>query len=233
VRWEEDWPIVSPGTGRVEFSYPTPNLPEHPWSASPACDHFDAETLDLCWNFLRVPDEQSYSLSERPGHLRLYLRPQHMAEHSNPSFVGRRQQHIHFAAQTKIEFTPQAANECAGLVLTQNNEFHFRFVVIGGTSPTIQLVQRAHGEEKTLAEQDILNTGPLYLKVEAHEQSYSFYVATTPNQWQSLAENVDGRILSTPVAGGFVGAWIALYASSNGQPATNHADFDWFEYLGL
>jgi xylan 1,4-beta-xylosidase len=46
----------------------------------------------------------------------------------------------------------------------------------------------------------------------------------------TLAENVDGRILSTPVAGGFVGAYIAMYASSNGQPSTNHADFGWFEY---
>jgi len=39
--------------------------------------------------------------------------------------------------------------------------------------------------------------------------------------------------LSTPVAGGFVGAVIALYASSNGQASTNQADFDWFEYIGL
>ena len=39
-------------------------------------------------------------------------------------------------------------------------------------------------------------------------------------------------ILSTPVAGGFVGAYIAMYASSNGQPSANHVDFDWFEYQG-
>jgi alpha-N-arabinofuranosidase len=84
-----------------------------------------------------------------------------------------------------------------------------------------------------LTEQAISNIGSIYLKVEAHEQSYNFYVAETPGQWRPLAENVDGRILSTPVAGGFVGAWIAMYASSNGQPSTNHADFDWFEYLGL
>jgi alpha-N-arabinofuranosidase len=44
---------------------------------------------------------------------------------------------------------------------------------------------------------------------------------------------VDSRILSTPVAGGFVGAYIGIYASSNGQLSTNHADFDWFEYIGL
>jgi xylan 1,4-beta-xylosidase len=73
----------------------------------------------------------------------------------------------------------------------------------------------------------------LYLKVEAHEQAYSFYVAIRPDEWYPLAQNVDGRILSTPVAGGFVGTYIAMYASSNGLRSTNSADFDWFEYLGL
>jgi xylan 1,4-beta-xylosidase len=51
--------------------------------------------------------------------------------------------------------------------------------------------------------------------------------------WIPIAQEVDGRILSTPVAGGFVGAYIAMYASSNGQPGANHADFDWFEYVGI
>jgi alpha-N-arabinofuranosidase len=68
--------------------------------------------------------------------------------------------------------------------------------------------------------------------VTAHEQSYNFYFSTN-DQWQALAENVDGRILSTPVAGGFVGAYIAMYASSNGQLSANHADFDWFDYSGV
>jgi alpha-N-arabinofuranosidase len=52
-------------------------------------------------------------------------------------------------------------------------------------------------------------------------------------EWKSLIENVDGRILSTPVADDFVGAYIAMVVTSNGQPSTNYADFDWFEYVGL
>ena len=35
------------------------------------------------------------------------------------------------------------------------------------------------------------------------------------------------------MAGGFVGAWIAMYASSNGHESNNHVDFDWFEYAPL
>ena len=57
--------------------------------------------------------------------------------------------------------------------------------------------------EETLAEQPV-SAGRLYLKVEAHGQAYSFYVAIEPDEWRPIAEAIDGRILSTPVAGGFV-----------------------------
>ena len=73
----------------------------------------------------------------------------------------------------------------------------------------------------------------IYFKVEADGQAYSFYIATEPEAWQPVAESIDGRILSTPFAGGFVGTYIGMYASSNGQPSVNSADFDWFEYVGL
>jgi len=232
VRWEEGWPVVSPGTGRVEFSYPVPDLPEQTWPTPPACDDFDSATLALHWNSLRTPPDEFMSLTERPGYLRLRLRPQKMSEQTNPSFIGRRQQHIHFTAQTKLDFTPQNENECAGLTVAQNNDFHFLFVVTNEAETIVRLIKRAHGVGETLVERPV-HAGEMYLKVEAHEQDYHFYFAHQPGEWQSIAENVDGRILSTPVAGGFVGAYIGMYASSNGQPTTNHADFDWFEYVGL
>lgn len=230
LRWEDGWPIISPGTGRVEFSYPVPDLPQETWPIPSARDDFDAPTLDLCWTFLRNPPAAPfYSLSECPGSLRLSLRPEHLAEQCNPSFVGRRQQHINFVARTVLTFSGLAENECVGLVATQNEEFHFRFVAMGHA---IRLIQRAHGQETILAEQP-LAARQVGLKIEAKGQNYSFCFSTDLDTWHSLAENVDGRILSTPVAGGFVGAWIAMYASSNGHPSTNHVDFDWFEYLSL
>jgi xylan 1,4-beta-xylosidase len=228
ARWEEDWLIISPGTGRVESEYLSPNLPEYVFEASPPRDDFDHTTLAYHWNFLRTPREDFYSLTERPGFLRLRLRPQKLSEQTNPSFVGRRQQHIDFTAQTEFEFTPQSNNECAGLALLQNKDFYYLFVVTHTTETVVRLIKRSHGEAKTLAERPI-STDIYTLKVTAHEQDYSFYFSMN-NQWHRLAENVDGRILSTPVAGGFVGAYIAMYASSNDQPSTNFADFDWFEY---
>ncbi len=232
VRWEQGWPVVSPGTGRVEFSYPVPDLPEQRWPVTPACDNFDASTLGLQWNFLRTPRDEFWSLREHPGYLCLRLRPERLSEQTTPSFVGRRQQNIHFSAQAALEFTPQNAQECAGLALIQNDAFHFCLVVTHGVENVVRLIKRAHGTEEMLAEQP-LEAGRVYLKIEGHEQAYSFFAAVEPDKWHPVAEGVDGRILSTPVAGGFVGAYIAMYASSNGQPSTNSADFDWFEYIGL
>jgi len=231
LRWEEGWPIVNPGVGKVEIELLAPDLPEHLWDELPARDEFDGPSLAFHWNSLRTNSDNFAVLTKRPGYLRLYLRSERLSEETNPSFIGRRQQHARFQAETALEFIPEQ-NEYAGLALIQNHNFYYLFIITRTIQPVIRLIRRAHGTEEILAEQTI-HAQRINLKVEAHEQSYNFYFAEQPGEWRALAENVDGRILSTPVAGGFVGAYISMYASSNGQPSTNHADFDWFEYISL
>jgi xylan 1,4-beta-xylosidase len=233
VSWQmDDWPVVNPGSGGIDLEFPVPALAPHPWPEPPARDEFDVSTLALCWNFLRNPRTEFWSLTERPGYLRLRLRPEMLSEWANPSFVGRRQQHVNFAAQTVMDFVPGNEHENAGLVVIQNSDYHFRFVEsLAGGKRVIRLIKRQQGEEATLAELP-LTRDRIYLKVEARGQAYSFYVSEDGAQWHAVFENADGRILSTTVAGGFVGTYIGLYASSNGQPSRNTADFDWFDYAG-
>lgn len=175
---------MSPGTGCVEFEYPTPNLREHAWPTLSACDDFEAGTLDLCWNSLRTPRESSWSLSELPGFLRLRLRPQMLSDCANSSFVGRPQQHLDFAAHAAMDFAPASANECARIALLQNNDYHFRFVVAGTErgEGVVRPIKREAGEQSSLAEQPI-GEGRVYLKLEAHGQDYSLYVGSNPETW--------------------------------------------------
>jgi len=72
----------------------------------------------------------------------------------------------------------------------------------------------------------------LFLKLEAKGKIYNFYYGTIPGEWKEVKGSVDGKALSTEVAGGFVGVIIGMYASSQGHPSSNFADFDWFEYSG-
>jgi xylan 1,4-beta-xylosidase len=204
VSWEDGWPIVSPGVGRVEFEHVAPDLPQHQWPARPASDHFEAQTLAPCWNFLRTPREEFWSTTDRPGYLRLRLRPQMLSELANLSFVGRRQQHINFAARVCLEFAPKRENECAGIVLLQNNDYHFRFVIAGTEkgSAVVRLIRREAGEESLLAERRV-SEGRVYFRVEARGRSHPQYpyggwfrrrVRRDVRQQQRSAQRERGRL---------------------------------------
>ncbi|WP_248924639.1 glycoside hydrolase family 43 protein [Paenibacillus hamazuiensis] len=250
--WENGWPVVNPGKGIIETEMPRPSLPEHRWPTQPACDHFDSPTLRHEWNFIRTPRGEFWSLAKRPGYLRLKLKPETVMEEANPSFVGRRQQHIDFAARVAMEFSPQSEREAAGLVLLENTDFQYRMEISrgpgGGSALVIRLIQRREGTDTVLAEQAVpaeagagaaagkaaeLRERRLYMKVEAIGQSYSFYYAVQAEQWFALYENADGTILSVDVGGGFTGTYIGMYATAHGATSDNFADFDYFEYMPI
>ncbi|AIQ57372.1 glycoside hydrolase family 43 protein [Paenibacillus borealis] len=231
VKWENEWPVVNPGKGVLELEAAAPDLPETKWPQLPARDDFDAAGLSLIWNFLRTPRGEFWSLTERPGHLRLRLKPEQLTEISNPSFIGRRQQHLSFRAAAEMTFKPGTPDETAGLVLIQNADNHFRYELkLEDGKQLLQLIVRSRGDEQLLASA-LYPQDKVQLKAEARGQEYSFYYrADEFGSWTALYERADGRVLSTDLAGGFTGAYIGMYASSQGAPSTNYADFDWFSY---
>ena len=231
VVWEDGWPVVNPGVGHVEFSAPGPHLTPHPFPAKPARTEFDSPEMGYEWNFLRTPCEPFWSLAERPGWLRLKLRPETLAEQANPSFVGRRITGFAFTATTALEFSPARDGESAGLVVEQSNNFHFRMEILHEDGRTlVRLTQRRDGKDCVLAGQPAPGTNIL-LRVSASEPaSLNFAFAVEDGKWVELKSDVDATILSRRIAGGFTGAFVGLYASGNGKTSSNVADFDWFEY---
>lgn len=234
MAWENEWPVVNPGKGVLEFESPAPDLPETTWPQLPACDDFEGAELAPAWNFLRTPRGEFWSLSDHPGFLRLRLKPERLSEIGNPSYVGRRQQHLSFRAAVDMTFQPAAESEVAGLVLLQNADYHFRCELgLEAGEPTLQLIERRGGSEQLLA--SVSYPGDkVQLKVEAKGQDYSFYYRSSESdKWTGLCGKADGTVLSTDLAGGFTGAYLGMYASSQGAESANYADFGWFSYEGL
>ena len=58
---------------------------------------------------------------------------------------GYRQQHIHFVAATCLEFSPAAPAEVAGLVLFQNQLWHWRLLRVGDA---VVLIERRDGVDE-------------------------------------------------------------------------------------
>ena len=230
IAWENDWPIVNPGVGKIQFEERRPNLPVFTAKKENTFDDFNTDTLQYYWNFLRTPNSNFWSLKDKKGYLSLQLRPNTLVDLENPSFIGRRQQDTSFFAETKMVFEPANKNESAGLVVMMNNNFHFRVEKILENDITyIQLTRRHAGKEDLIGKSSVLKDEEIVIGVKAIGQNYSFYYVQN-NKTVFLTQNIDGRTLSRVNTGGFTGTYIGLYSSSNGFTSKNKAYFDWLNY---
>ena len=74
-------------------------------------------------------------------------------------------------------------------------------------------LERRDGKSTTkVATAAIPAAGDLQLKVSANGPTYSFSYASPGASWRTLRANEDGTLLSTDVAGGFIGAMVGPYA---------------------
>jgi len=229
VAWDEGgWPVVNGGQP-VEAEMHVATLPPRPWDPAPARDDFDSHTLGLCWNFLRNPYPEDWSLSARPGYLRLKGSAVTLDQEDSPAFVGRRQQHLDFCASAGLDFGPQSAHEEAGLTVLMNHRHHYEvFVTRQGDERRVR-VRRRIGSLVGIVADVPAPAGNLVLSISADSSAYAFAVEDGAGNRQQLAEG-ETCYLSTEVAGGFTGVYIGMYATGNGTRAGAAADFDWFQY---
>lgn len=230
VTWENGWPVINYGIGCVESIFTPPNLPEYQVPSIQAKENFDSSALPYRFIFLRNPKISSYSLTERKGFLRMKLTPETINEAVSPSFVGVRQTDLCFLAETRMEFVPMDESECAGLVILQNNAFYYQLTsTLQNGKCILSLIKCENGIIAKLAsvpyEKSTIN-----LRIQAHNQDMTFSYSLDGENHSVLMDQVDGRILSTDIAGGFVGTCMGMYCSSNGDISENYADFDWFLY---
>jgi xylan 1,4-beta-xylosidase len=241
VTWKNEWPHMVEGNDEVKYSYPVP-MPavtkkvNNPFGGNVSFkDEFHGSTLDYRYIFLRNPEPMMYSLTTKKGALILALKPQTATERKSPAFVGFRQHNIKGYAITSLDFTPAADNEKAGMLIFQSERnYYFLAKSTDKGQPMVQLYKspgRGANTPELLASQKISGAN-LFLKIEADGDRYSFYYGEKKGKWILLKDGVDGKFLSTKVAGGFVGSVFALYGTSNGAATKSSAVFNSFEYKG-
>lgn len=229
VVWEEGWPVVNPGVGILELEQEH-ELLEYEIEPKESCYHFYGKELDNRWVFLRNPSENLYSLTEKEGCLRLYLKEQSLKDLDNPAYIGIRQKDYNYVTTTMMEFKPDCENESAGIAIVQSNEYHMRYEYTKKDGKEVlQVVECTQGKDILISEAEV-SASRLYLKIASRGQRLDFYYGTDGNTYKLLGKDVHAINLSTEAAGGFVGCTIGMYGSSNGKMTNNYADFYWFEY---
>ena len=236
LNWVNDWPMIEHGENAIEYTYKTNIKEVKSKGALPQNGNFAYTTkfnkgLDLSFLFMRKVDSSSFKTSKKDG-LTLKLKPETVSEFTNPSFVGKRQQHLYSTSETEINFTPKTDNEKAGLVIFQD-EKHFYFIAKTQKEGknVIQLIKSKDKTTEVIAEQSI-NAKKTVLKINSAGDIYNFYYSEDGKNWKNLQERVDGEFLSTKVSGGFIGCVYGLYATSSGEKSDNSASFKYLKYTG-
>ena len=216
VKWTDDgWPGILPSGQRVPLVVRGPEgLIAKPdagaisqWTAN-----FHEPKLDFSWIMLRSPAKQWWQIDAANGKLLLTAQTATLNGRENPSFIARRIQHAAFTASTQLE-VPKDPGVSAGLVLFQNETHHYFVAVRRGPAGIQVILEQANGGKPVeLGHATLPATAAVELRATVDHAKCSFAYSTEAGQWQSLRENEDATLLTTEIAGGFVGATVGLYA---------------------
>ena len=229
VEWNEDgWPVVNK-TGSVELEMNADLVAWNPLPPTDVRDDFDSSGLQLCWNYIRNPITENYSLIERPGFLRLRGSEKTLSDSGPVTFVGRRQQHFDCRASVRLDFEPTREGDEAGLTALMCFDYHYDVAVVFKDGAKKVIVRRTMKSMRGVVAEEEVAVGPVVLEIRAMADSYALGYCIPDGSFRKLAGG-ESRFLTAMVAETFTGVYLGMYATGNGSVAQVPADFDWFDY---
>lgn len=237
MRWRDGWLYTEGEPGLPQLTTPAPALPSHPFPPAPEREDFGTPNLPIDFQWLRTPyPETIFSLTARPGYLRLYGR-ETIGSLFTQSLVARRQQAHCYSVATVMDFEPAHFQQAAGLVYYYGqNKFHYLHVTHDQTVGKHLRVMSALPDAPVgdaFTPPIPLPAGPVELRAEVDEERLWFAFRQPGQHWQKLPQTFDASILSDeaqmPGTPNFTGAFVGM-ACQDMSGAGRPADFDWFCY---
>jgi xylan 1,4-beta-xylosidase len=239
MKWSRDgWLRTADETGLPNTDVEAPNLPVHTFEAPPVREDFDAPSLPIDFQWLRSPwPEELFSLTERPGHLRLYGH-ETIGSVFRQSLVARRQQSHCFSAATVVDFEPEHFQQMAGLVCYYNGaKFHYLYIShdeeLGKHLRVMSSLPDQAQTDAFTAPISIPPGLPVHLRVEVDFERLLFAYRLDDGDWHRLPEQFDASILSdeasAPGLPNFTGTFVGMCCQDM-SGTCRAADFDYFDY---
>jgi len=239
--WSDDgWLRTLDGQGIPTIETPAPQLPVHKFQAAPAREDLNGPQLPVDFQWLRTPwPDELFSLTARPGFLRLFGR-ETIGSFFRQSLVARRQQSHCFSAATVVEFEPEHFQQMAGLVCYYSSvKFHYLYIshdeTLGKHLRVMSCVPDSPQTDAFTPLIPIPAGKPVHLRVEIDfERLYFAYrIEGVDKDWRWLPQQFDASILSdeacAPGTPNFTGAFVGM-ACQDMAGTARPADFDFFEY---
>jgi len=195
--------------------------------------------LPIDFQWLRSPwPGELFSLTERPGFLRLYGRDT-VGSLFKQALVARRQQAHRYSASTIVEFEPRHFQQMAGLICYYNgSKFHYLYVstddAVGKHVAVMSVLPDQAQADAFTVPIAIPSNVPVELRAQIDDERLRFGYRLSGSEWEWIPQEFDASILSdeatAPGQPNFTGAFVGM-ACHDMSGAGDHADFDWFEYV--
>ncbi|UDF04024.1 glycoside hydrolase family 43 protein [Asticcacaulis sp. AND118] len=237
MRWADDgWLRTLDGQGLPMLVAESPEpLGEPP---EPERADFNGPDLPIEFQWLRSPHPETlFSLSDRPGHLRLHGR-ETLGSLFEQALVARRQQAFCYSAETVLDYQPRHYQQAAGLVCYYNgSKYHYLHVTHDEQAGRHVRVMSALPDSTTSDAFSALYPvadGPIHLRVEVDYERLRFaFRLKTEAEWTWIDGHFDASILSdeatVPGAPNFTGAFVGM-ACQDTSGERLPADFASFDY---
>lgn len=223
VDWSGKWPVFENGLTPIE---PKLKLPAGvvnrrgkdgflPHGNYGFYDDLSADTLDYRWIGLR---KSVLDMAILTGKGLQFIPNEYNITHNRPlSAAWTRQIHHNFSFSTDIIYKPRNEKDLAGIACIQSNKYNYVFgITRRGKQYFIVLQRTADGISSVVASSPLDYDGKINLMVSAADDEYHFaYSLDGGVNYVGLGTPQSGDILSTDVAGGFVGNMLGLYSTAN------------------
>jgi beta-xylosidase len=239
MRWIDGWPVIgeaAPGTqvGNPVATHAKPVAGFAPKSPATS-DEFDAPTLGLQWQWNANSDPRWYSLTARPGMLRLHTQAAPEADgyvRAAPSILSQKLPAPIFVVDTRIELNGALDGDRAGLIL---NAMQYAWLGLRKSGAATQLVYSTCTPAVMRCKEDatvVLGSAPsmLYLRMSMNMSMSDGALAS----FSYSTDNVNFVAAGRPFAvskGSWVGAQVGLFSVGSGKPpgaTSSSLDIDYF-----
>jgi xylan 1,4-beta-xylosidase len=240
LEWKDDgWPYVAGGKNVPSMTVQSPDIPETVWeNDSPLRYEFNTPDLHHDFQTLRIPfSEEIGSLTERPGHLRLFGRESLYSTHTQ-AHAARRWQSLDFDAETSVEFNPESFQQMAGLTCYYNTR-NWVYACVSRDEEKGRIIDLLTCERGVSARP--LDGGQIPvpgfvrsvgLRVEVRGKFFSFLYSFDGGEWTALP----GKFMSAKLSDDYIhepGAFTGAFVGMNCVDIAGSrlpADFDYFSY---
>ncbi|GAE28283.1 beta-xylosidase [Halalkalibacter wakoensis JCM 9140] len=240
IRWTEDgWPVIDQNEGHVRVIMESKHLlgTSNMRERDEYYDDFNEDQLATSWFHLRKKKDESYSLNERKGWLRLFGTADHLhTKNGAPTLLCKPQQHVKMEFSSMLDFSPAHDGEEAGLVARLHEDAHYEIGVKRIEGETIVFASvTINGETKEIGRKSF-HSSNIFLRIRSDEEEYNLDYAVKEGEWKALGASPI-KYLSKEENGGygkvFTGVCLGLYATGNEKASLTPAYFDWVNYTGM